>query len=70
MPPIYVIYDHPLDFPDLFVCRVWHGERIAEAEPLMVAATLDEIRDALEARGLVNMGRYAEDDPAIAEAWI
>jgi hypothetical protein len=69
LPRMYVVYDHPRDFPEVFVCRVWYG-RAASADPFMTAATLDEIRDALEERGLVNIGRYAEDDPAIAEVWV
>jgi hypothetical protein len=67
---LYVVYDHPRDFPEAFVCRVWYGQRIAASAPFMTAATLEEIRDALEERGLTNIGRYAEDDPVIAEVWI
>lgn len=70
LPPIYVVYDHPRDYPHCFVCRVWYGERICAGTPHMIATTLEEIRDALEALGLVNIGRYAEDDPAIREAWV
>jgi hypothetical protein len=69
VPPLYVVYDHPRDFPEVFLCRVWRGP-IADKEPFMTAATLEEIRDALEEQGLVNIGRYAEDDPSIAEVWI
>ena len=70
IPPTYVVYDHPRDYPHSFVCRIWYGEEVAEADPFMVAATLDEIRDALELLGLVNLGRFAEDDPVIAEVWL
>ena len=70
LPPIYVVYDHPRDYPRSFVCRVWYGERICGGTPHMIAATIEEIRDALQSLGLVNMGRFAEDDPAIREVWI
>jgi hypothetical protein len=68
MPPLYVIYDHPRDFPEEFVCRVWYGE-IAELSPFATAGSLKEIREALPP-GKVNLGRYDQDDPAICEVWI
>jgi hypothetical protein len=68
VPPLYVIYDHPRDYPTLFVCRVHHGE-VAEPHLFAAADTLKEMRDKLPP-GLYNMGRFAADDPAICEVWV
>ena len=68
MPPLYVIYDHPRDFPNSWVCRLWYGET-AELSPYAVAGTLEQIREALPA-GVTNLGRYEQDDPCIHEVWI
>jgi len=66
--PLYVIYDHPSDYPWGFVCRVWQGE-LAEFTPFAIARTLEEIRRRLPP-GMVCLGRYEQDDPAIREVWI
>jgi len=68
LPSLYVIYDHPSDYPQDFVCRVWQGE-LAEFRPFAVARTLEEIRQRLPP-GMVCLGRYEQDDPAIREVWI
>lgn len=70
---IWVIYDHPTDFPDHFVVRQWHvlGGITTPAADLNCwqAFTLEEARRFIPA-GLTNIGRLPEDDPAILEAWI
>jgi hypothetical protein len=68
MVKLYVIYDHPRDFPLWFVCRIFHGE-LAEPHAWAFTRTLEEMRARLPA-GLYNLGRQPEDDPAIAEVWI
>lgn len=67
-PTLYVIYDHPRDFPNSFVCRIFHGE-LPEALPLIVASKLEDIY-AILPPGLTNIGREPEDDPVIREVWI
>lgn len=68
---MWVIYDHPKDYPNSFVLREW----IIEAgthKPTgrwCVKDTLEECRAELPA-GVVNIGRYPEDDPCIAEVWV
>ena len=64
---IWVIYDHPQDFPDLFVCRPFIGER-----PLLVHLChkdLALLRHRLP-NGVFPLNRFADDDPAILETWI
>jgi hypothetical protein len=68
IPPIYAIYDHPFDYPDEFVCRVWHG-MTAELKLFARGKTLAEVRAKLP-RGVHNLGRLPEDDPKIVESWI
>jgi hypothetical protein len=69
MPPIWVIYERPTDFPEHFVVRVWWGET---PEPVAcLAATLFEARDlAIEAGACMRMERSEKDAPCIVETWI
>ena len=68
---MYVIYDHPRDYPDEFVVRVWAvaGDLIIANQVLGRTQTLKEARNLLP-YGLINRGRHGNDDPAIAEVWI
>ena len=70
---MYVIYDHPEDYPDAFVVRQWLLNLATMAfEPgnvLGFAPTLDNSR-TLVPPGFCNIGRFAEDFPSIAEVWI
>lgn len=75
-PPIYlwVIYEHPKDFPDHYVVRRWQllGDVCApkmdiEGSP---ALTLEEAR-AFVPNGASCIGRDPyNDDPVIKEVWI
>jgi len=68
-PPIWVIYDHPRDYPDGYVVRVWYGMH-AWPEATRVA-TIDAAREYAQRCGAcVLMPRDASDDPVIAESWI
>lgn len=68
---MWTVYDHPIDYPDLFVARrfriVAGLDPIAEPGVIM-GATLDEVR-ALLPQGLICLGRAPGDDPAIVETW-
>ena len=68
-PPIWTIYDHPRDYPEHFVVRVFYGlEKESQAD------TFDTLEDArrfvLQQGGSFNLHRKEEDDPVIAESWI
>jgi hypothetical protein len=67
----YAIYDHPSDYPDHFVVRVWRitDGRLDPAEECWLAKTLEDAR-ALIPSGLYCLGRWPEDDPVIVEVWI
>lgn len=70
---IWVIYDHPSDFPDMYVAR---AQRILADGSLEVDGTafaspkLEDLRAYMEAKHLVRMARHDEDDPVILETWI
>lgn len=66
---IWVIYDHPADFPGCFVARLFEGEQ--PTEQVMVSADLEPIRTLLSAElGLVLIPRDDSDDPTIVESWL
>lgn len=67
----FVIYIRPSDFPHDFVIRqhfALSGETYAARQPFGRGATLEYVRTLLP-KGLVNIGRFNQDDPAIAEVW-
>jgi hypothetical protein len=68
---LWVIYDHPRDFPDAFVARRHtvgaDGQKATQDKH--EAQTLDALR-ALLPPGLVSIGRMAGDDPCIVEVWL
>jgi hypothetical protein len=69
---IWVIYDHPKDFPDAWVARQWLvGSGVHEATDVMLTAPkLDTLRGRMVALGLTCLARDPADDPCIVEAWL
>lgn len=68
---MWVIYNHPSDYPNSYVVREWVIEA-GHAKPCgrwFVRDTIEECRDALPP-GLVNIGRQPEDEPQIMEVWV
>ena len=66
---LYVVYDHPRDYPDEFDVRRWHMDRPELGEPFARGASLEAVRAALP-RNLWNLGRHKNDDEAVVEVWI
>lgn len=64
----WVIYDHPADFPDVFVARLFDGED--PTVEIMVCPDLETIRDELHRRGFIPFARVDEDPPAVVETWL
>lgn len=69
---VWVIYDHPRDFPDSFVarpqCETQEGiQQFAEG---FAAPELDMLRDHMRRMGLTCLPRHPSDDPIIVEVWI
>lgn len=69
---IYCVYVRPRDYPRHVVVRPWtlKGQRMEASAEALLFETLEDARDHLNGLGLFNLGRYVQDDPAIAEAWI
>lgn len=69
--PIWVIYDHPDDFPNVYVARLHFS--LPQPEPSAICLTctaLEPLRRFLEHRGCFPMDRHPDDDPAILETWM
>ena len=67
---MWVIYDHPLDFPDGFIARYWRG--VTATDRVVTAETLNALRGKIRTLdpNLVSFKRSREDDPAIVEVWL
>ena len=68
MLPIWVIYDHPSDYPDNYVARLWNSD--SPTDTVLLADSLETIQEKLHEMGLLCMPRMDEDDPCIVEVWI
>lgn len=69
--PTFVIYDHPTDWPDFFVARLWISTPEPQATELTIMdRKVERIRATLETLGLTRLPRQPEDDPKILETWI
>jgi hypothetical protein len=70
---IWVIYDHPSDFPDEFVARRWiiipMRHCYMPTADFYTAKTLDDIRARLP-KGLTRLPRQDDDDVVIVETWV
>jgi hypothetical protein len=70
--PMWVVYDHPSDYPEHYVARQ-HIVGIDGEEPtdrMMASFTLDSIRTELADLGLICVTRSEGDDPVIVETWL
>jgi len=69
---MWVIYDHPKDFPDCFVARktvVNSGPEYPRPTAVCkTAPTLEDLREKLPP-GLSMLSRSPDDDPVIVEIW-
>ncbi len=64
---LYVVYDHPSDFPHSFVVRRFEFDQPKEL--LGVAPSL-ELARLLIPKGLVCLHRLDQDERQIAEVWL
>jgi hypothetical protein len=69
---MWTVYDHPHDFPEHFVARlfVMSADTVGPTQLVLVANTLDELRDEFESHGLVCLTRHPSDDAKIVEVWL
>lgn len=66
------IYDRPRDLPGGFAVRMWHinGQMIVPGK--LLGSSLPDLETArvLVPDGLVNIGRFGDDEPTIVEVWL
>lgn len=69
---MWTVYDHPLDFPEHFVARMWivDGDGQRPTDTVITAETLDALRDWLADHNLTPLPRNAADEPQIVETWL
>ena len=69
---IWVVYEHPSDFPEWYVARRWELGSAGEVktDETIMGRLLSEVRARLESRGLTMIPRFLEDDPVILECWL
>lgn len=69
---LFVVYDHPLDYPRHYVCRVWRcyqGRVLPDPNELLIREELEPIRQFLREMGLHRLPS-ADPDPHILETWL
>jgi hypothetical protein len=70
---VWVVYDHPKDFPDNYVARpqfIMSDDSIVPCQMAFISDDLEKIRGALERTGLYCVTRMPGDDPKIVETWL
>jgi hypothetical protein len=70
---VWVVYDHPTDYPDAYVARpqfVMADHSVMACKLAFINDNLDVIRDALVEAGLHCLSRMPGDDPKIMETWL
>lgn len=68
----FVVYDHPLDYPNAYVAREWFsdGVEIVPADVMRASVSLEELRDMIPREHLVRFDPAEDDDPVILEVWM
>jgi hypothetical protein len=64
---IWAIYDHPKDFPDSYVARVFEYDKPTTT---IIKGTLPRLRKSFRLCGLTCLTRSKDDDPVIVETWL
>ena len=70
---IYVIYDHPKDYPNNYVVKrdlVGIENPVRDQTFLMVSPDLALLRNELQRMGLTQLSRDPNDNPVILEYWL
>jgi hypothetical protein len=65
----WAIYDHPADFPDYFVARMYRGSLPTDA--VIYSPDLQSVRNIIQQLlpGSICFARSASDAPCILETW-
>jgi hypothetical protein len=70
--PMWVLYDHPRDWPGFYVLRLWDGATNRETPFIKIAETLEEIESCIDECGerWHMLPRFESDDPKILRVYI
>ncbi len=67
--PAIVIYDHPSDYPEYYVARVFDGDK--PTDTVMLNKSLGAIHDDIsDNTDMIFISRGPEDDSCIEGAWL
>ena len=68
--PLVTVYDHPTDYPDVYVARLFGAEEGA-TNIIMTSYSLQELRSRIMKSGfMARLNRDVNDDEKILEVWI
>jgi len=65
---IWVVYDHPKDFPTKFVARKYNAE--TPTGNIILSDNLGELRNLIPEKYNTHLMRNYADDPTIMELWL
>lgn len=65
--PMLTVYNHPSDYPNKFVVRMW--DAAAPTRYISISDSLEEARKSIPP-SMVCLNRMEKDDPCIEEVWI
>jgi len=71
--PVWAVYDHPTDYPDHWVARLWYSLPMPEVtNQLIIADTQEQVREQIVQRSpeMLKLPRLPVDDPKIVETWM
>lgn len=69
---MWTIYDHPLDYPDVFIARRWEAGAVGvqHTTDTIVSHDVKILRDVFIHAGLTKVMRHESDDLNIMEVWL
>lgn len=65
--PLFVVYEHPADYPDKYVVRLWDLNK--PTDMIAIADTYEALLKAIPTDRMCRWGRTSIDDPCIVETW-
>ena len=72
---MWVIYDHPVEYPEYYVARQWvlgqgpDAGKYGPTDALILDKDLTSLRQKVSSGGRIMIPRDPSDDPVILEVW-
>ena len=69
---MWTVYRHPKDYPSKYVARLFEvdSDGPRPTGSIVIAETLERLREEMMQMGLVMLTRSPGDDPVIVETWL